>query len=248
MQLKDYNNTDVKKGRLEDSGAMIYDKDRPNLSPEENWAGMSRKEKFDYYREYYLKSTLVILILVVAAAYVIFTLSRPDKKYTITVGMLEGVQFSSDVTETIVDEFCTYLEDSGYDGTIDRDHTRIKTYYATIVHQTELDNFFEQGVFDVFISVKPTYDNCVGNGIYRSLDEVLTKEELAQLEDILLYDKGIEDTTDRPYGIQVTDKSLHNFYYSGDKEIAEPVILTVVTNTHNPEAARAFIRFLFQLK
>lgn len=243
MELKDNNDIEVKKGRL-DGEADIYDKNRTDITGRERWNLMTKIEKFLYYKDYYLKYTLIIAAFLIVAVYVGYTIFKPDPPDTFFLSMLDGLQYEDSIIDEVPETFGDYLRESDYNGETDQKHLFFETFYDTIVDQIRIDGFYDKSKFDVFITKNGTYEGFAGNNILMNLETVLPKELLESLSDRLIYTQGKNDSKPYPYGIKI-EQAKYKFY--NHKGTEEPAILSIAHNTRRPEAAVYFIRFLYGL-
>lgn len=240
MELRDNNDKDVKKGRLE-AVSDIYDKDRINIT----WKQMPLKEKLEYYKEYYLKYTIIIIAILIIGIYVGYTIFKPEGPDTFYLAMMDGVQYEDSIIDTVPITFGEYLRNNNYNGYNSQEKMFFNTYYSTIVHQIEIDQFYDKAKFDIFISRTNTHESFARNHVLMNLEEVLPKELLESLSDRLVYTQAEFNDEPYPYGIRV-ENADYKFYTSTGIEI-EDAIVSVVGNTTRQEAAIFYIRFLYGL-
>lgn len=243
MELKDNNDIDVKKGRLGNE-ADIYDKHRTDITAEERWKLMSRLEKFLYYKDYYLKYTLIIIAFLIVAVYVGYTIFKPDPPDTFYLAMFDGLQYEDSIIDEIPETFGDYLRNSDYDGQTSQKRLYFETFYNTIVDQIRIDGFYDKSKFDVFITKSSTYEGFANGNILINLETILPEDMLETLSDRLVYTQGQNDSEPYPYGIRVENANYKFYNHTGTEEEA---ILSIVHNSQRPEAAVYFIRFLYGL-
>ena len=109
----DINNSiddEVKKTRL-DKDSEIYNKNRSETLNKEEFNKLSRREKFLYYKEYYVPYILIVLAIVVAMTYVVVSIHKTDnQKESFYCGMMTGVQFDEETMDEMPDKFTEYLK------------------------------------------------------------------------------------------------------------------------------------------
>lgn len=230
------NNDDVKHGRLE-ADAEIYNPNRKDPSASERWHEMSRSEKLNYFREYYLKYVLIGLVLVIIISYMVYFLVRPEKEDTFFAALF-NIYF--DAEKDISEEFGEYLGENA-----DSDRIFVRSYYDSVLSDTEINNFFEKRRYDVFITTESRFKTYAKTDNYINLKDALSEEQYSKYEDRILFcnNEKIEDNkTEFPYGISVKDCNYTFYDYYGNV-IEEPVI-GIVINTQRKNTAIKFINFL----
>lgn len=244
MNLKDNNEVDVKHGRL-DSDADIYDSHRTDVTAKERWKLMSKVEKFLYYKDYYLKYTLIIIAFLTVSIYVGYTIIKSDEENTFFLAMFDGIQYEDSIVNEVPKTFGNYLRNSDYDGKTSQKTLFFITFYDTVVDEIRIDGFYDKSKFDVFITKAPTYDSLSSNNTLMNLENVLPDDLLEQLSDRLVYTQSQNTSKPYPYGIKITD-AKYKFYTSTGLEV-EDSILSIAHNSKHTKAAIYFIRFLYGL-
>lgn len=242
MDLKDKNNNVVKKTRIS-SESEIYNKNRTETPNKEEFDKLSKKDKFLYFKEYYLSYVLIVLVIIIAGTYVVSSLKKANrKKDTFYCGMMAGVQFNQNVMEVLPKEFSEYLaNEADYKGYNNPDDISFDVYYATITDDIRLDGFYDKGRFDVFITRANTFEQYVAGETIMDLSSVLSKELMEKLDDKIIY-ASVDSGEQIPYGI-LLDNIRYKFYDGAGDEI-DPPILSIPSNTKRLDAAIAFIEFI----
>lgn len=245
MQIKDNNNKEVKKTRL-DSNSEIYDPHRTDISNEELFKQMSRKDKLLYYKEYYLPYTIIVLVIIAILIYVSVEIHKTDsKKDTYYCGMLDGIQFEKKVEDDVPEKFGTYLKDEiKYKGYLKNDRIFFETFYGTLVDNTKLDGFYDRKRFDTFISCKDKFNVYATNDTLYDLSEILPKDLYQKVESKLVYATKKGTNQQVPYGILLDDCN-YKFVDGGGHPIDSP-ILSIPTIAKHKKVAISFIKFLFE--
>lgn len=244
----DINNSiddEVKKTRL-DKDSEIYNKNRSETLNKEEFNKLSRREKFLYYKEYYVPYILIVLAIVVAMTYVVVSIHKTDnQKESFYCGMMTGVQFDEETMDEMPDKFTEYLKTkTDYKGYINADRTYFEVFYATFTDDVRLDGFFDKNMFDIFITREDTFKNYIGNGTIKDLSKVLPDDLLKKVEDKLVYATKGDSSESIPYGILLDD--IDYKFYDGAGNPVDPPILSIPINTTRLEVAIHFIEFLFQ--
>lgn len=244
MDLKDKDNKVVKKTRISEK-SEIYNKERSETPDKEELDKLSKKDKFLYFKEYYLSYVVVILVIIAAGVYVVNSVSKTNnQKDTFYCGMMAGVQFNENVMKVLPEEFSEYLEnEADYKGYNNPEAITFDVYYATVTDDIKLDGFYDKRKFDVFITRGNTFEQYVAGQTIVDLSKVLSEELMEKLDDKLVY-ASVNSKEQIPYGI-LLDNIRYKFYDGAGEEI-EPPILSVPVNTKRIDAAIAFIEFITQ--
>lgn len=230
------NNDDVKPGRLE-ADAEIYNPDRKDPSASERWREMSRAEKLSYFKEYYLKYVIMGLLFTIIASYMVYVLVRPEKKDTF-FGALFNIYFDSE--KDISDEFGSYLGEN-----VNSDRIFVKSYYDSVISDTEINNFYEKRRYDVFITTESRFKTYAKTDNYLNLKDTLPEDIYKKYEERIVYcnNEKLEDNkSEYPYGISVKDCNYTFYDYFGN--VIEDPVVGIVINTKRKDTAIKFINFL----
>lgn len=232
------NDDDVKLGRLE-ADAEIYNPEREDPSASERWKRMNRTEKLHHFKEYYLKYVIMGAVLLSIAAYLVYTLVKPDEEDTFFAAMF-NVYFDIDIEDELPDKFAGYLGNNA-----DSDRIFFKPYYDSMISDTEINNFFEKRRYDVFITTENRFKTYAKTNNYLNLEETLTENLYKKYENRILFcnNEKLEDNkTEFPYGISIKDCNYVFCDYYNNK-IEDPVV-GIVINTRRKDTAIEFIKFL----
>lgn len=237
------NDDDVKHGRLE-AEAEIYNPNRKDPSASERWKSMDRRQKLHHFREYYLKYVILGIVVLAFAGYMIYYIVKPDEKDTF-FGASFNVYFDIDLEKDIPDRFGKYLE-STTDTKPDKDRIFFKSYYDSVLTDTEVNNFFDKRRYDIFITTESRFKTYAKTDNYLDLKDVLPADKYEAYKDKLVFcnnQKQKDTTTEHAYGISLKDCN-YKFYDYYENPINDAVI-GIVINTQRPETAIDFIDFLF---
>ncbi len=227
-------------GRL-DGDAEIYNPDRRDPNAAERWREMNTSERIKSFKEYYLKPIIIGIILLGIAAYFIYYLARPTED-ELFFAALFNVYITVEDDDTMPGDFKKYL---GLDDSIDNDRIIIKSYYDSILSDTEMNNFFAKKRYDIFITDEERFKTYAKTDNYKDLSETLPADVYEKYKDVLVYsnNQAHKDTDEEfPYGISLTD-SKYTFYDEHDNIIKNPVA-GIVINSKRTDTAIKFINFL----
>lgn len=236
------NNDDVKHGRLE-AGASIYDPTRKDPTGSERWKMMTKEEKRQYFKDYYLKFVLIGLVVLAILSYILYTLFKPPEKDVFYAGAF-NMYLQIEQEESFKDDFGDYLG-----GKVNKDKIYFKSYEDSFLSEMEVDNFFEKRRFDVFITNTDRFKSFATNDNYVDLSEVLPEDFLEKYKDRLVYytdlHSGTKDKdTEYPFGISLKG-TRYKYYDQFANEIEDPV-LGIAINTLRKDTAVKFIEYLFE--
>lgn len=237
------------------------DKEERTVMPkEDNLEGLSGKEQLQrekaklkdmtwgqriaYIWDYY-KIVFVIIIAVIAlgslAATIIHNMGMEQVLQTVFFNCASGAD-----TEGLEQGFVGYLgglekkQELMFDYSLYYDLNAEDTY--SMAASTKVIAYNMTGDLDCMVMPEDLYHYYVDNGMFASLEDLLTPEELKQWEGDIDRGKQPEDTGEHPYGIRITDSQAlkDSGLYPGTEEI----YLGIPMNAGNMENAVAFLRFL----
>ncbi|MDE6053420.1 MAG: hypothetical protein K2G55_06620 [Lachnospiraceae bacterium] len=206
--------------------------------------GAPLKEKCAYFKEYYLKTTIVALIAVILVAYLAYSiLTAPsdtafaaffyndtgDSSSTELVdGFVQYMNIDTKEHEAYIDATMNYMPDaSDYDA-----YMGLEKSMAVI----------STGELDVIVGDTATLDYFARSECLHNITTILPDDLLAQFEDKLYYVESSGSAERIPVGVYVTDSpKLNQYYYYVDKE----PILGFVINSNSMDNAIAFLRYIY---
>ena len=147
---------------------------------------------------------------------------------TATSDFFEAEGFSADKEEITLDTSITFAEDMGDSN----------NYYSN----QALTVKFAAGGGDVLFGPEFALSNYAASGAMMPLTDILTKDQLAQYADLLVYTTDEDTNEEYAYGIKLTDNQWlldNHYYYEG-----ETPVMTVGYHAHAPETAKDFFRYV----
>lgn len=202
------------------------------------------KERLSYFKEYYLKTTLVVIAILIFVGSLAYTMiTAPDDTAFAAYFFNDTGDSSSTV---LIDEFVAYtgIDTKEHEAYIDAsmnyssdsgsytDYTGIEKTMAVIA-TNELDIIIgDQEAFDYF-----TRSEC-----FHDVTTILPENLLEKFQDKIYYYTFEETGETVPVGIYVTDSpKLNENYYYVDKE----PILGFLINSDSIENALTFLEFIY---
>ena len=206
--------------------------------------GAPLREKLSYYREYYLKPTIVVIIIILLVGSIAYSMLTAPSDTAFAAYFYNTTGNTSD-TE-LIDGFVKHLgiDTKEHDAYIDTsmyytpDSSDMNTYMT--IEKTMA--IMSTGELDVVVGDADMLDYFARNECLHDVTAVLPDDLLARFEDKLYYAKYGESETLTPVGIYVGDapKLNQSAYYTG----MEP-ILGLVVNSDNLDNAIEFLRYLY---
>lgn len=238
------NEEEVKKGRL-DKKSEIYDHNRSDKMDKKLWSTMNRKEKLIYFKDYYLKYVIIVIILIPIVFYVVKDMTRKSTEDSFRCGILNSMYMDPDRVKPLLGDLDYYMtKDVDYMGSKNEERMYIQTYTASFADDVEINGFYERRKFDVLIMNQDTYQSYAKNCQLTDLKTVLPEAVLDKVKDHFVYAKDINGN-EAAYGITLDPKWLALFEKVGEEfQPVESAIITIPNNTKRLEAATEFIKFL----
>ncbi len=202
------------------------------------------KEKIAYFKEYYFKTTLAVLAIIIFLGSLAYTIiSAPDDTGFAAFFYNDTGDSSS---TALIDEFIAY---SGIDTKEHEVYMDATMNYSPDGADYDAYAGLEKSMavistceLDVIIGDQDAFDYFSKSECFPDITTVLPEDLLTQFEDKLYYYTNEETGETYPTGIYVTDSpKLNEYYYYVDKE----PILGFLINSNSLENAITFLRFLY---
>lgn len=202
------------------------------------------KEKLAYFKEYYLKTTIVVVIVAIFVGHLAYTMITAPSDSAFAAFFFNDLGDSSN-TE-LIDGFVAYqnIDTKKHDAYIDMtmdyfpDNGTPETYMALQKSMAVIST----GELDIIVGDTNTIDYFSRGECVHDVTEVLPDDLLALFEDKIYYTEFGENKELIPAGIYVTDAPKLNPYYGYAG--LEP-ILSFVINSNSIDNAIAFLRYLY---
>lgn len=232
-----------KESRLGDD-ALIYKKCGEGYEKElaKNLHG---KEKLQYFKDYYLLKTIIIIAVVALVISLIYSMVKPKAESVMTAAIY-GYSPYADMFDTMETEFGEYL---GIDTERESIYLDYSYYLNDSSSQQRLSTYFYVGELDCFIAPESTFQSEGENGMLYDLSDVLPSTDFSRYSDYLLEFATIDDTdlNNPVYG----DTGIFGIYldslscFSGTYAEGNRPVIGIVLTSGNVENAIDFIRYLF---
>lgn len=239
----------LKETRLDDS-AEIYKK-REKLTERQKLSDMNTSEKWEYFKQYYLKKLLATLVIASFVGFLLYEVLSPKPDTVLNVAMVNYplgeetlAKFENDIKEILnVDpETQNILIDATYD---------LKNYdYASAEKLTTLAF---AGELDIFIAPESQFIKYAFSNSLAPLTDALPTDVYSALSDRLfscrtrLDDEEVPEEAKGPegvYGIYADELPMFAAYKG---YMQDPPVIGIFVTSENTENAVTTIRHLFGL-
>lgn len=236
----------MKQSRLDDN-ASIYER-RNEKSERQKLSEMNGKEKWQYFKDYYLKKTIVSVLLISFVGYFLYTVLSPKPETVLHIACA-NYQFSEEQIEKLEQEVTDYLgiDPNTEDVLFDPSYILSDFDYSSAEKLSVLAFARE---LDVLIVPESKFQEYAFSGSLWSLSDQLPTDLYSALSDkfylsqVRQEEESYEEATGPSYvfGIYLDDIELFKDYPTED-----PPVLGIVLSGKNNENAVEFIRYLFGL-
>lgn len=208
--------------------------------------GKTKKEKFNYFIEYYKFHT--IAILVASILIILFARDLIMQKDTVMSAIYVN-GFPNVDTEEIMVDFSSYLgiDDKKEDVLLDASYylSADDTSEYTYTYIQKIVVMVAAGSLDAFVADEDYFVQYALQGYFYDLSTILSAEQLETYQDNLIYVDVPDDDNDQavPVGVRVTDanKIVDTASYPNSE-----AYLGVVASSNYVENALAFLAYLFE--
>lgn len=236
---------DIKKATLGDDAALYNN--REEKTEKQKWAEMNKKQRFDYFKSYYLGPILGITAGVVLVVFFIVSILKPKPEEYVKVIVNNFTYLNYDyITEQ-------FLEDHELDP---KEHTLSFDIAMNLDNDTtsmqRLAVYVFAGDADLLISGNEVFERYATQGTLQPLDAYLSPEFFAELDKqgLIYYTQIVETEIDgsvkkihekQPFGVYVGGLDLFKNY---DREGCKAMI-GIFTNSKATENAAELIKYFF---
>ena len=230
----------AKDTRLEES-AEIYKK-RKNVPEKQKLKDMTRKEKIQYFNDYYRNKTVIGVIILAALVSILYTVfsAKPetilyaaiindsldeDKKNELTSDFAEKAQIDLDSKEIIVDS-SFFISDENPS--------------ASMASEQKLMVYTSANDIDVIITDEEQFKHYQSQGFFDDLSENLPEDLYSKLGDSFYLVNDTKDDSINAYGIYLDGSKV----YKETGSVIEKPVIGILANSENKEYGVKFIRYL----
>lgn len=212
----------------------FYKREKENISGKERFSTLKGKEKWNYFKTYYLLKMLLGVAIFSAFIAIIVSRIKAQNDVSIYVAVVSDV-LQEDIVLHAEQEFPRYLDLEGLDVSIFID-------YSYITDEALLNMKVGLGSVDAIIAKKPVHDG-YQKGHYVDLKEVLSKETLEKAEPYLYWQEN-EEGVNYANMIDLSACERYQMFEPSSKQ----VMIGIPSNSYNIEIAARFIDYLWEEK
>jgi hypothetical protein len=202
------------------------------------------KEKWDYFKEYYLKITIAAIVIIVFVIYIAYTMITAPKDTAFAAFFFNDTGDSS--STELADGFAEYMNidtkksDVYIDATMN--YSPDGADYDSYIGLEKVMAVISTKELDVIVGDSDTADYFAKAECLSDLTTVLPDDLLEKFKDSLYYATIGESTEPVPVGIYITDApKINEYYYYVD---IEPVF-SIVVNSNSIDNAIEFLRYIY---
>lgn len=234
------------KTKLEDN-AEIYKRRNPK-SEKEKLSEMDFSEKVEYFKAYYLKKLLALLVIAGLLIWIIITIVTPKPKKVLSVAF-SNYPISLELTKRMEADLVKLLDiDEEREGILLDTSYDLKN--MDLASSERFTTYTYAGEIDIFIAPESVFLNYAYAEIMLPLDEQLPTDfynSFAQDDFLVCRTRvGNEEDPSKPtgpegvYGVYLTDTELFNVF----DNTTDPPVLGLIVNTKNKDNAITFMKYL----
>lgn len=235
---------DVKKSVMNDE-SEIYNRDRYDGLEKNAFKEMNRKDKLQYFKDYYLKFVLIGIGVLCVASVIIYGMTRPVKeKFTIYCAMLDGAYMNPDMMDLYKGDLGEYMvKDNDYIGSRNVEKMVFKTYTDSVEDGLDLSGKFEKHQIDVLIMNRQSFNSYAKEGRLLSLKDNLPDDLYKAIKGDIVKVDNAED--DKEYGISINKDKIQ--LYNDQGEEYGDAILAIAADSKRLATSIEYVKFVYQL-
>lgn len=229
-----------------DDDASIYNK-KHDVVTKEDLKNLSFKEKLHYYKDYYLKITIIVLIIIIGIIMVLNETLFNRKTCILSVACLNEYQISlTEDMNTALEELLQPENKNDYANVSYYDLDQYNMNMAYVTHTAT-------GGVDLQICSKEQFEISASRGMLMDLSEFLPEETFQKLSDSIIEARTADEDYEtgeitygemQPFGIDLSESEIYKQFGGYGNE----PILCVLINAANPENAIQAIQYLTEIE
>ncbi|MFR8170950.1 MAG: hypothetical protein ACLU9Q_09020 [Marvinbryantia sp.] len=234
-------NIDDKKTALDDD-SLLYQKRDDSLKKKDT-SNLSRSQKAGYFKDYYLRTVIVVIIAVIAVASLVYTMFFRHQTTILSVAFINEAWL---VDNTGLDDALReYYELTSDDELLDCSNYSLDEYGD----QMKLTTLIAAQAVDILVCPEDQFNEYSEHGYLADLSELLPADLYGQFADQIMESSEIETDDDgtvlntlpaAPHGIDISDNAVYQAYGG----MGEKAILCVLTNTERTDNVIRFLEYL----
>ncbi len=233
-----------------DESAAIYAKRNEDESEKSRWKRMTKEEKLDHFKTYYLGKVLIGVLVLSLVGFFIYkdVIMKKDLVYRSAIlneGMMEMplLEFSED--------FLTFMEKDPA-----KNIASFQLYYTTVemANQvgaaaasdlTQLSALIYANDLDSMIAGEEDFSTYLDNKFFVDLSTILTEQEMAAIQDHLYIPDTEQNPDQKAYGVYLDlCENYQGIFRDGGGVVTRP-ILGIIFNSERKEESRQLLYYLF---
>lgn len=231
-----------------DDNAGIYQK-REKQTEKQKFGELHGKDKWQYFKDYYLKILIGIIIAIVLVIYFVYSIWQSKKNNSVLYVAVTDQYFSEEDVTKLEDSFGEYIGKTSEYDTILFD----TSYYLSSYDYSSMEKIqamIVAGDIDIFIAPESYFLNYTLSGVMQPLNECLPTDLVSSLKNDFFIGNIRAETDDsgndilgpsEAYGIYVDKTPLYKDAYKS----TERIIMGIIVTSKNKDNAVEFIRFIF---
>lgn len=212
-------------------------------------ANMSKKEKLEYLKDYYLKITLIIVAVIGCIVSIIITAAINLNTERIIYGVAVNVNLSNKGTRYVKEDFFE-LNKTG--GRQDIDFSCVTITNSAESKEAEASYYASQRLIaqvsakqvDYMLLDETAFQFGAAQEFYMDLNDFLSKEEFEKWKDKIVYVQEENSDIMYPTGIDITDTK----FIKDNCKKSDKVFIAFAANAPNKEKAHEFFNYLLEYK
>lgn len=234
-----------RKTTLSDDAALYHHKE--NVSEKEKWNNMSWKERWEYFKSYYLLKVLGFAAAGIAIVSILYTMlgPKPDTLLSVAIANRGMVQEQYLSVQTGFEQWIgmdSETQATIFDGGYDFEYDMYQSMQKFAIYNAG-------GDIDVTIMPQSAFEVYGPKGFFREVTNQISPELSELLKEYLVECTLIDDDGNpvsgsaAMYGIRIDSTATYKMY-----EPEEPMVLAFNLGAKHPDMAEKFLRYLFSLE
>lgn len=201
------------------------------------WKNMNGKQKWDYYKSYYLVPTIVILVIFVIVVDILLQ-TVILKKDILMSGTVYNhyTELEDEAIDSFQEGYLNYIGANkkkekayiGYDYITEDDYNSIMILQTTVA----------AGTLDFLIVDKTSFDYLLNQTVYGDISQYLDTATMEKYKSKIIEAKDEETKTIYPAAIDISDTEYAKKYLGG-----EDAYLVFIINTPHPDQMQGLLEF-----
>ncbi len=232
----------ARKETVLDESASIY-QTREEKSEKQKWSEMGKKEKWQYFNEYYRNKLILLIVGVVAGVWLLYSVVGPSVESVLYVAVINDYwnDTASEALELDLKEYVNahpkweevIIDDSYY---FQGDSSTDASQYVQ-----KLAAYIFAGDIDIIVANEEQFEVYATQDYFSNLQEILPADLYDLVEDSLVYYTSENDGKTLPVGIRLGDSKV----YASMNNYQESPLLGIMGNSDYIENAVAAVRYFF---